>query len=245
MDSNDLKFEGLDPTRRWFTPQHVSLALHGVLLLWILHSPSPIFVKPSSVTRGIANGSVTQLYWTNQSSADGMASTGNKSAAYSRRQRAARKPLAWSPRSKLASATDTYAPPQEVGNDTRTTASDRPSQAPPLGSPYGSLSAGFAAGSEIRPALPLYAFDPMLLPGDVPGGGAGDEIVEITIDESGNVVAMHVLESLGPAVDAKVLAVLQNWRFRPATHDGVPIPSKQDVHYHYKQIGRASCRERV
>jgi TonB family protein len=235
MNPDCPRFEGLDRARRGrVAPQHISLALHGVLLAWLLHSPAPIFVKPASVTRGVPGGSVTQLYWTNQSSAMGEANTGNRSAIFSRRQRAARTPLTWNQRPKLASATDAYAPPQQVGQDTRTTASDRPSQAPPLGSPYGSLSAGFGAGSEVRPALPLYAFDPLLLPGDVVGNAEGDEVVEITIDESGNVVGMHVLQSLGPAVDAKVLAVLQNWRFRPATRDGVAIPSKQDIHYHYK-----------
>jgi TonB family protein len=234
MDSEHPMFEGLDPRRRRLRPQHVSVLLHGALLLWLLHSPPPIFIKPSSVTRGIAGGSVTQLYWTNQYSANGEANTGNKSAAYSRRQMAARTPLSWNKRPRLASASDAYVAPQEVGKDTRTTASDRPSQAPPLGSPYGSLSAGFGEGSEVRPALPLYAFDPLITAADVAGGVEGDEVVEITIGEAGNVVGMHVLQSLGPAVDEKVLAVLQNWRFRPATRDGVAIPSKQDVHYHYK-----------
>jgi hypothetical protein len=42
------------------------------------------------------------------------------------------------------------------------------------------------------------------------------------------------VQSLGPAIDAKVMAALENWRFRPATRDGVPIPSKQDVVYHFK-----------
>lgn len=228
-------FEGLDAAGHGrVLPQHVSVVLHGLLLLWILHSPAPIFVKPASVTRGIPGGSVSQLYWTNQPSADGEANTGNKSAAFSRRQMAARTQLTWNRRSKLASASDAYVPPQEVGKDARTTASDRPSQAPPLGSPYGSLSEGVGIGSEIRPALPLYAFDPVLTPGDIAGGAEGDEVVEITIDEAGNVVAMHVLESLGPAADAKVLAVLENWRFHPAMRDGTPIPSKQDVHYHYR-----------
>ena len=40
--------------------------------------------------------------------------------------------------------------------------------------------------------------------------------------------------SLGPALDGKVLAALENWHFHPATRDGVPIPSKQDVVYHFK-----------
>lgn len=60
-------------------------------------------------------------------------------------------------------------------------------------------------------------------------------IVEITIDEKGNIVEKTVVRSLVPAVNLKVLAALENWRFRPATRDGVPIPSKQDVYYHFPQ----------
>ena len=36
-----------------------------------------------------------------------------------------------------------------------------------------------------------------------------------------------------PAVDAKVLAALEKWQFTPASKNGVPIPSKQDVYYHF------------
>jgi hypothetical protein len=43
-----------------------------------------------------------------------------------------------------------------------------------------------------------------------------------------------VVQSLRPAIDAKVLAALESWHFLPATRDGVAIPSKQDVYYHFK-----------
>jgi hypothetical protein len=39
---------------------------------------------------------------------------------------------------------------------------------------------------------------------------------------------------MDPAIDEKVLAALESWHFHPATRDGIPIPSKQDVHYHFK-----------
>jgi outer membrane biosynthesis protein TonB len=34
-------------------------------------------------------------------------------------------------------------------------------------------------------------------------------------------------------VDAKVLTAVRNWRFRPATKNGIAIASKQDVYYHF------------
>jgi protein TonB len=68
---------------------------------------------------------------------------------------------------------------------------------------------------------------------DLQGVQAGNEVVEIVIDEQGNIVSHTVLTSLGTIVDNKVLAALQNWRFRPATKNGIPIPSKQDVEYFF------------
>jgi TonB family protein len=218
--------------REWL--KGASLALHAGFLFCILRAPAPMFVKPNSVRHGIASGAVTQLYWTNQSSSDSPIATGNRSAVYARKQAAAKKSLTWVKHATLSAASDQPAPPQPVGSDSRTTASSLPSQAPPLGSPFGSLSEGSGLGSDVRPALPAFAIDPILEAGDLASGAEGDEVVEITIDATGTIVASQVLRSMGPAVDAKVLAVLQNWRFRPATRDGVAIPSKQDVHYHFK-----------
>ena len=71
-------------------------------------------------------------------------------------------------------------------------------------------------------------------PNDLAGHGEGSVVVEITIDDKGNIVQKTILQSLGPLVDAKVLAALENWHFSPATRNGVAIPSKQDVYYHFK-----------
>jgi len=46
------------------------------------------------------------------------------------------------------------------------------------------------------------------------------------------VVESRILESLGYGIEDKVLAAVRNWRFRPATKDGVAIASRQDV-FHF------------
>jgi protein TonB len=58
-------------------------------------------------------------------------------------------------------------------------------------------------------------------------------IVEISIDAQGIVVAERLLQGLGHGVDERVIAVLRDWRYHPATRNGVPIPSKYDVHFHF------------
>lgn len=87
-------------------------------------------------------------------------------------------------------------------------------------------------GFEIRPALWISGSDPALPSSEV--AGVNDTIVvEITIDERGSIVSKTVLHSLGPEIDSRVLAALEDWHFLPARRDGVPIASKQDVHFHF------------
>ncbi len=55
--------------------------------------------------------------------------------------------------------------------------------------------------------------------------------------KEGRSSARTVLQSLGPEIDEKCLAALDNWHFQPATHNGVPIPSKQDAIFPFKARG--------
>ena len=100
------------------------------------------------------------------------------------------------------------------------------------GTPIGSLYHGPGSGNEARPALPLVFPDPAVYSWQL-GGLQGDVIVEVTIDEQGNVTETRVLQSLQQNIDDKVIATLKSWRFRPATVDGVAISSRQDVHFHF------------
>ena len=101
------------------------------------------------------------------------------------------------------------------------------------GSNTGSLSQGPALGREAAPALPIVFPDPAIYPWQLARGLQGDVIVEVTIDEQGNVTETRVPQSLQQDIDEKVIATLRNWRFKPATVDGVAISSRQDVHFHF------------
>ena len=86
------------------------------------------------------------------------------------------------------------------------------------------------------PALPIATFDPVVYPWQLPDY-PGNEVIEITIDQRGDIVRKTVLQSLGPDIDSKCLAALDNWRFQPATRNGAPIPSKQDAISPFKARG--------
>jgi TonB family protein len=118
-------------------------------------------------------------------------------------------------------------PPQEIPKKKEEIESAR------AGAPDGSLSQGPDSGSEAKPALPVVFPDPAVFPWQLPNGLQGDVIVEVTIDAQGSVTETRVLQSLKEDIDEKVIATLRNWRFRPATVDGVAIRSRQDVHFHF------------
>jgi len=206
----------------------ISIGIHAVMVAALLHGRTPVFVAPSSVLGGANGTGVTHLYWASGTDAAEKAS-GKESQL---RERSTAR-LTWkkSDRGEFSSVRDMHSAaeqPDKVG-----IASAATNPAPSAGTAYGSLSDGASAGHEIRAALPAITFEPVVDPEDLPGA-EGNVVVEITIDEAGNIVNKVVVQSLGPAIDSKVMAALEYWRFRPATRDGVPIPSKQDVVYHFK-----------
>lgn len=198
-----------------------SVLLHGLLLAWLLHSPTPAFISPSSIQQGENGQALTKIYWTQDSS-------GAEQRTLEKRH------LLW----KLAKKTPQprakpEAMPDTGPQDTAISASKVDSASPTVGSPYGSLSYGSITGLEVRPAIRVFGSEPILNTDDLAGTPEGNEIIEITIDVQGNIIEKKIIHSLGMAVDAKVIAALADWRFRAATRDGAPIPSKQDVYYHF------------
>ena len=205
-----------------------SVAVHLVLMVALFRGRTPIFVAPSSALGGANGRSITHLYWAN-----GTGPADSPTASNSSSRAAAKSRITWNRTGKAGLAFNRNQAGLDVTDKHEELASaERP--APSAGSPYGSLSEGADAGHEIRPALPAVTAEPLVGPADLRDGVEGNVVVEITIDETGHVVSKVVVQSLGPSIDEKVMAALDNWTFRPATRDGVPIPSKQDVVYHFK-----------
>jgi TonB family protein len=108
-----------------------------------------------------------------------------------------------------------------------------PVQSARRGSPAGSSFNGSTEGTEAMPAIPLVFPDPTIYPWELRNGLQGDVVVEVTIDERGNVTQTRLLESLAQDIDQKVVATVREWRFRPATVEGLAVSSRQDVHFHF------------
>jgi periplasmic protein TonB len=69
----------------------------------------------------------------------------------------------------------------------------------------------------------------------LPHGTKGDVILDIVIDTTGKIADIKMTSGLGHGIDETVIATVQQWVFHPATRDGQPIASEQELHFHYEK----------
>jgi len=204
--------------KQWRLCHSLSFIAHAAVVFVLLKPPAPVFIKPVSIALGNW-GKATTLYLPSQALTQAQATVRpEKTLIY------IRAPKQIAPHGK----TKPKAKPQQKIRDVEVA-----ENLPKAGSPYGSLFSDIMNGSEVRPALPMVFPDPPVRRSEIPDGVTGSVIVEVTIDAQGKVIETRLLQGLGYGIEQKVIATLFNWRFRPATKDGVPIPSKQDVYFRF------------
>ena len=112
---------------------------------------------------------------------------------------------------------------------------------PPVSAPDASLTANNSTGSDtlgqgdIKIASLLVHPPPAPDLSRLPAGTRGDVIVDIVIDPNGHVAKYTVEHGLGHGIDETVLATIQQWTFQPATRNGVPVASEQELLFHYER----------
>lgn len=67
----------------------------------------------------------------------------------------------------------------------------------------------------------------------LPSGTSGDVIVDVVIDKDGRIAKYTMMRGLGHGVDQTVLATIQQWTFQPATRNGIPVASEQELLFHF------------
>ncbi len=214
-----------------------SVLLHGAALAWLLHEPESLLLNPTSVAYGQNGKSVTRLFWSSKNFDDSSHSSSDSAKERYRHQRLANNKLTYKTPAQLAKlASQNPLARAEAEDNSKTQTLSALGHGAQAGLPYGTLNNGSFYGDEVRPALPTATSDPVVWPWQLPTS-PGNEVIEITIDERGEIIRKTVLQSLGPDIDTKCLAALENWHFRPATRNGSPIPSKQDAVFPFKARG--------
>jgi periplasmic protein TonB len=98
-------------------------------------------------------------------------------------------------------------------------------------------SSNDALGSDdIQIAFTTYSPSPRPDLSRLPRGAQGEVILDVTIDPTGQVADLQILATLGYGVDGSVVDTVRTWKFTPATKDGVPVASVQELHFHYGPV---------
>jgi protein TonB len=76
----------------------------------------------------------------------------------------------------------------------------------------------------------------------LPVGSSGDVVVDVLIDERGRVSNARTRQGMGYGIDEMVIATVEQWVFYPATKNGKPVASEQELHFHYDRgRGMSAC----
>ncbi len=207
---------GNQPETRRMSPASfaVSLALHALVLCALLYRPEPKLLQPHSSLRG-DGGSGRSAIRLVAPGYSGIESPVTAKARSDNKTYLTRKPKSHpTPEAQAATA-------------------NKPLKPGMPGFILGSLASGLADDHDVRVALPVVAPDPPITRAKLPDWLRGDVIVEVTIDEHGQVVKTVVLASVGFGLEDTIVDTLKQWRFSPATIDGIAVASRQDVYFHF------------
>lgn len=122
--------------------------------------------------------------------------------------------------------------PTKIAKTTNTS----PNTNSPVSAQPDSTSGADALGSgNINIALASFFPTPKPDLSSLPHGTKGDVILDIVIDASGKISDLKMTSGIGFGIDETVIATVQQWTFHPATRDGEPIASEQELHFHYER----------
>jgi periplasmic protein TonB len=223
-------FSQLPKRRTWVGPTTLSLAAHAAaglaLFIGLRTHPVRVFSLPGSNL-----GTRVELAYLPGRAAP--APTPTRTQAKSR-------PKTVSPRS-FAAAPSTAVLRSPQMPDLPTPATPNPKPAPPVPSPPAAVpdatsgSDSWGAGA-VQIAFTTYSPSPAPDLSMLPHGVQGDVVIDVTIDSGGKVSDVTLLHTLGYGIETNVLNTLKTWTFRPATKDGTPIASVQELHFHYGPV---------
>jgi TonB family protein len=93
---------------------------------------------------------------------------------------------------------------------------------------------GFDA-EDARPAFPVFSPHPPVSDRSLLPATEQKIVVDVKLDELGQVVSETLVKSMGNKLDQIVLDIVRTWRFQPATVNGKPVPSEAELIFPFNQ----------
>ena len=107
-------------------------------------------------------------------------------------------------------------------------------EAPPSVHPDGTTGNDGIGSGDVSIALLSYFPEPKPDLSQLPHGSHGDVVLDVVIDAEGHIAKLTMARGLGYGVDESVIATVQTWTFHPATRNVQPVPSEQELLFHYE-----------
>ena len=194
--------------RRWVA---TSIALHACVLGALLIAVPPEFMPV--VTPGDRNGHLIALTYSPGKSAP--------ASTLETQRRLVAKPVP--PRIATATTPTPVVPPIPPPSTVASASTDA------------SIGADALGDGDTTLALVVVHPPPQPDLSQLPAGTRGDVIVDVVIDKTGRIAKFTMTRGLGHGVDETVIATIKQWTFQPATRNGVPVASEQELLFHYER----------
>lgn len=92
-----------------------------------------------------------------------------------------------------------------------------------------------AEGEDVYPAFPVFSPHPPVSDRTLLPSSPEKIVVDVNVDESGQVVGEKLVKGLGTPLDKIVLDTVRTWRFHPATVNGKPVPTEAELIFPFNQ----------
>ncbi len=107
---------------------------------------------------------------------------------------------------------------------------------PHNGNGSGHALAGNGEDDEDRhPAFPVFSPHPPVKDRSLLPSTEQKIVVDVSLNESGQVVGETLVKGMGNQLDKIVLEIALTWRFQPATVNGKPVPSEAELIFPFNQ----------
>jgi periplasmic protein TonB len=118
---------------------------------------------------------------------------------------------------------------------TKPTTASPNTNSPASAQPNSAIGADALGSGNVDIALASFFPTPKPDLSSLPHGTKGDVILDIVIDATGKIADVKITSSLGHGIDETVVATVQQWTFHPATRNGEPVASEQELRFHYEK----------
>ncbi len=78
-------------------------------------------------------------------------------------------------------------------------------------------------GGSVRPPAVIHSVEPSVSKEDARAVRTHDAQVYLWVEEDGTPSHIRLVRSMGPSMDKKIIAAVEQYRFKPATFNGKPV----------------------